>query len=235
MRSQCELLGPVGVSVQAVEAAFIVCMLLWKRSRERPMRPLGRWAWDVALQGLASVGVHFANVVWSDGGGRSQCQFYLANLVLDTTLGTLLVSLVVAAMGALGSLRAGGELAPRCKAQGGAPTNFTGENSTTMQPTPPTRPTEFLWPLQFLLGVALAKGAVFLLLGKWAGLPEILRRLLENLAGGDKNVQVALVLLVAPLVFNCFQYYVLDTLIAGLDAHTEDTPLLASAHTGRAC
>lgn len=184
MRSQCELLGVVGIGVQMVEALFIFSLLLWKRSRETPMRPLLQWWGDVCKQVVASMGVHLANVAWSQTSGKSQCEFYLANLFLDTTGGTIFVYCSLAFLG-----RGGG----------------------------------FYWELfEFLLGVAGAKASVFIFISQWPQLVFWLRRWVEKITGGDKNYQAAFVLLVAPLVLNCFQYYVLDTVLVKLNKHTSE-------------
>lgn len=203
MRSDCELLGAVGIGVQMVEALFILSMLLWKRSRERPMRPLLKWWGDVCKQVVASLLVHMANVLWSQSSEKSQCEFYLGNLFLDTTGGTVFVYFVIEVFG-----------------RGG----------------------DFYWELfEFLGAVTGAKISVFIFIAQWPQLIKFLRRWVEKITGGDKNYQAAFVLLFAPLVLNCFQYYVLDSVLIKLnrqhasnDSSTgHDSPLLARTDSGR--
>lgn len=48
--AKCELLGPFALLVQAALGAIALLVLVYKRWRERPQRPVKVWAFDVSKQ-----------------------------------------------------------------------------------------------------------------------------------------------------------------------------------------
>lgn len=62
---ECRLLGPFALLVQGGLGVLALSVLLIKRWRERPQRPLKIWAFDVSKQVVGSVLVHVANLMMS--------------------------------------------------------------------------------------------------------------------------------------------------------------------------
>ena len=102
---ECRLLGPFALIVQLALGALALLVLVYKRWRERPQRPVKIWAFDVSKQVVGSVLLHMANLVMSmlssgklgvdvaveavvgDDGQESDnpCSFYFLNLLIDVS------------------------------------------------------------------------------------------------------------------------------------------------------
>ncbi|KAF7290889.1 hypothetical protein HMN09_01267300 [Mycena chlorophos] len=87
----CQLLGPTALVVQALMGVLVILSLVYKRHREKPMRPWRIWVFDVSKQVVGQLFVHFFNVLISDLVSKyttnNACVFYFLNILLDTTLG----------------------------------------------------------------------------------------------------------------------------------------------------
>ncbi|KAF3360627.1 Dihydrolipoyl dehydrogenase [Verticillium dahliae VDG1] len=110
----CELLGNFALLVQLALGGLALLVLVYKRWKERPQRPVKIWFFDVSKQVFGSVLVHIANVFMSmltsgrfnvqvepasatvagrmlasraDDYTPNPCSFYLLNLAIDTTVG----------------------------------------------------------------------------------------------------------------------------------------------------
>lgn len=105
---ECRLLGPFALLVQAALGGLALLVLVFKRYRERPQRPVKIWFFDASKQVFGSVLVHVANVFMSmltsgrftikppltvatpslmirDGFSPNPCSFYLLNLGIDVS------------------------------------------------------------------------------------------------------------------------------------------------------
>lgn len=103
---ECRLLGSFALLVQAALGGLALLVLVFKRYRERPQRPVKIWFFDASKQVFGSVLVHIANVFMSmltsgrftikppltvatpalvirDGFLPNPCSFYLLNLGID--------------------------------------------------------------------------------------------------------------------------------------------------------
>ncbi|TGZ81136.1 hypothetical protein EX30DRAFT_371811 [Ascodesmis nigricans] len=61
----CELLGPFALFVQGALGILALAVLVWKRQRERPQRPLLVWFMDASKQVIGAMLVHAANLLLS--------------------------------------------------------------------------------------------------------------------------------------------------------------------------
>ncbi|KAF9464798.1 vacuolar membrane protein-domain-containing protein [Collybia nuda] len=95
----CELLGPTALVVQGVLGVLVILSLVYKRHREKPMRPWRIWLFDVSKQVVGQMFVHGANVFVSgfvsEHTSGNACVFYFLHILLDTTLGVAFIYLIL--------------------------------------------------------------------------------------------------------------------------------------------
>ncbi|KAJ7724840.1 vacuolar membrane protein-domain-containing protein [Mycena metata] len=95
----CELLGPIALTVQGLMGVLVILSLVYKRHREKPMRPWRIWLFDVSKQIAGQMFVHGVNVLISDlvshHSSNNACVFYFLNILIDTTLGVGLIYVVL--------------------------------------------------------------------------------------------------------------------------------------------
>ncbi|KAL0580739.1 hypothetical protein V5O48_001297 [Marasmius crinis-equi] len=91
----CELLGPTGLVVQGLLGIFVILSLIYKRHREANKRPWKIWLFDVSKQVVGQMFVHGLNVLISDFlshyDASNACVSYFLNILIDTTLGVLIL------------------------------------------------------------------------------------------------------------------------------------------------
>lgn len=107
---ECRLLGSFALLVQAALGGLALLVLVYKRWRERPQRPVKIWFFDASKQVFGSVLVHIANIFMSmltsgrfnikpglvavsarglaarDDFMPNPCSFYLLNLGIDVSI-----------------------------------------------------------------------------------------------------------------------------------------------------
>lgn len=94
---ECKLLGPFALFIQGALGVLALLVLVFKRWRERPQRPLKIWAFDASKQVVGSALLHVANLLMSMlSSGQltikagdyqaNPCSFYLLNLAIDVSL-----------------------------------------------------------------------------------------------------------------------------------------------------
>ncbi|KAF8515008.1 vacuolar membrane protein-domain-containing protein [Gautieria morchelliformis] len=90
-KGACRLLGPTALVVQALMGGLVVASLVFKRQREKPMRPWRIWLFDVSKQVLGQAFVHGLNLIISDHVAHvargNPCDLYFLNILIDTTIG----------------------------------------------------------------------------------------------------------------------------------------------------
>ncbi|CAD8137672.1 unnamed protein product [Paramecium pentaurelia] len=91
MSDDCDILGPLGFSIQILLGVFSFFILIYKRIVEKPKRQWKVWGLDTSKQGCSQVFAHFLNVALAIhlSGDSDECVWYLATLLLDTTIGVL--------------------------------------------------------------------------------------------------------------------------------------------------
>ncbi|KAG9244443.1 vacuolar membrane protein-domain-containing protein [Calycina marina] len=224
---ECELLGPFAILVQTALGAMALLVLVYKRWRERPQRPVKVWAFDASKQVVGSILVHLANLFMSmlssgqldisvnaatvsqrgfsrravdDEGNYSPnpCSFYLLNLAIDTTVGVPILICLLRIFTALFLYTPVG-IPPESIESG----NYG------------TPPRAWWWIKQSiiyfmgLMGMKICVLVIFLLcpwisrVGDWAlGWTE-----------GNVALQVAFVMFIFPVIMNATQYYIIDSFI----------------------
>ena len=106
---ECKLLGPFALFIQGSLGILALLVLVFKRWRERPQRPLKIWAFDASKQVVGSALLHVTNLLMSMlSSGQltikagdyqaNPCSFYLLNLAIDVSfLPGLLVMMYIKA------------------------------------------------------------------------------------------------------------------------------------------
>ncbi|KAI9673940.1 MAG: hypothetical protein M1817_002146 [Caeruleum heppii] len=222
---ECELLGPFALFIQAALGLLAMLSLVWKRSRERPQRPIRIWAFDVSKQVVGSVLVHAANLLMSmlsagqfsvkpkvggevapvrrdtddEGAYRpNPCSFYLLNLAIDTTIGIPILIVL------LRLLTAAFLLTPL----GSPPESIQSGNYG--------RPPRTLWWIKQsliyflgLMGMKICVLFIFELLPWISRVGDWALRWTE----GNEMLQVGFVMLLFPVIMNALQYYIIDGFI----------------------
>ncbi|KAJ6539740.1 vacuolar membrane protein-domain-containing protein [Mycena capillaripes] len=95
----CRLLGPIALTVQGLMGVLVILSLVYKRHREKPMRPWRIWLFDVSKQVVGQMFLHGFNVFISDlvshHSSTNACTLYFLNILIDTTLGVGLIYVVL--------------------------------------------------------------------------------------------------------------------------------------------
>ena len=218
---ECKLLGPFAILIQGSLGLLAVLVLVYKRWRERPQRPVKVWAFDASKQVFGSALLHLANLFMSmlsagqiqaaiaqaaassvgaaqDRPQPNPCSFYLLNLAIDTTLGIPILIVL------LRLIHAGASLTPIANPPESIKSGDYGQ---------PPRATWWLkQSLLYFLGLLGMKFCVFLIftlcpwiivVGNWA----------LRWTEGNEAIQIAFVMLIFPLIMNALQYYIIDTFI----------------------
>ena len=104
----CRLLaGPAAAAAQLSLAGVVLAVLLWKRAREHPRRPLDVWGADVSKQVVGSAAAHAAGLAVALAAAAAQaraappsaarpvaseCGWYAVAFTVDTAVGTWLAA-----------------------------------------------------------------------------------------------------------------------------------------------
>lgn len=100
---ECHLLGPFALIIQGALGLLAISVLIFKRWRETPRRPVKIWFFDASKQVFGSALLHMANLFMSmlssgsfdvtvtaiaDDGGKkpNPCSFYLLNIAVDVRM-----------------------------------------------------------------------------------------------------------------------------------------------------
>ncbi|AMD21144.1 HEL137Wp [Eremothecium sinecaudum] len=224
----CELLGPVSLFIQVFMGIIGVSFLLLKREYEHPKRPWRVWLYDIGKQVTGAVGVHFFNVLTSvsdapmpypklksmqgDSNDDSECDWYFVNLLMDTTIGIPIIwfwlSIIQSCLAHLNvsNIESGNYYSHYDK------NALDNQEYHNIRSKPIV--TAFVKQLLiFLAGLSLMKFCVYLILRYFAGAAYWFADIILGWSDPWPNFQVFLVMFVAPIVFNCFQYFCIDNII----------------------
>ncbi|KAJ3735231.1 vacuolar membrane protein-domain-containing protein [Lentinula guzmanii] len=98
-RHSCQLFGPTALIVQGLMGILVILSLIFKRQREKPMRPWKIWLFDISKQVVGQMFVHGVNVLISNllsqFSSENACVSYFLNILVDTTLGVALIYLIL--------------------------------------------------------------------------------------------------------------------------------------------
>ncbi|PNH76206.1 hypothetical protein VD0001_g1418 [Verticillium dahliae] len=222
----CELLGNFALLVQLALGGLALLVLVYKRWKERPQRPVKIWFFDVSKQVFGSVLVHIANVFMSmltsgrfnvqvepasaatvagrmlasraDDYTPNPCSFYLLNLAIDTTVGIPIL------IGLLKVFTLGLSYTPLGKPAESIQSGNYG-----------SPPSAWWWLKQSLIyfcglfGMKVVVLLIFLVfpwisrVGDWA----------LRWTEGNEQLQIFFVMMFFPLIMNAMQYYIIDSFI----------------------
>ncbi|GAA5872498.1 hypothetical protein JCM1840_006078 [Sporobolomyces johnsonii] len=196
----CRLLGPVALVVQGVMGAIVLAALVAKRMREKPRRKWKIWLADVGKQVLGQAFVHASNVAISaliaNHRSDNPCSLYALNILIDTTLGVLLLYFLLhystGLMQRFHPLYQTGFY--------GSPFSFT------------------LWGEQaavYIACLAVMKIVVLVIFVVLPGLEDGMSWMLSWFTSNE--AQVVVVMLLLPLVMNLFQFLMVDSIIKSKD------------------
>lgn len=96
MEARCspgDLLGPLGLFVQALLAFLAFTTLIAKRFCEpkHERRPWRIWFYDTSKQAIGAAVIHFANVFLAGMFQGDPCTWYFVSFLLDSTVGLLII------------------------------------------------------------------------------------------------------------------------------------------------
>ncbi|KAG0245011.1 vacuolar membrane protein-domain-containing protein [Mortierella sp. GBAus27b] len=196
----CKLMSNFAIFVQLVLATVAFSTLIFKRSKERPMRPLRIWLYDVSKQIVGGVVIHSLNLLAATLFGLSSeredsnpCIWYFLNIFLDTTFGVGVLYLFLKAA----------DLYFKYMRIDGLKTGEYGN--------PPQFERWWKQTLVFSLGLVVMKIVVVIVLtwpflftfGEW-----VLGWTLQN-----EKLQILFVMLILPLTMNICQFWVIDYIL----------------------
>ncbi|OAC98069.1 hypothetical protein MUCCIDRAFT_122803, partial [Mucor lusitanicus CBS 277.49] len=203
--SGCKLLDSFAIFVQLVLATLAFSTLIIKRQRESPQRPLQTWSFDVSKQIIGGGVIHTLNLVASHLFGKSldgepesnPCVWYFLNILVDTTLGVLIIWGVLSAV----------KFVARFYRLKGFQSGVYGD--------PPLVNQIKVWAKQlgvYVLALVTMKVVVVILFGLCPWL-ETFGEWVLGWTMGNYRLQVLFVMLVFPLVMNIVQFWVVDTIV----------------------
>ncbi|KAF9325989.1 hypothetical protein BG006_010555 [Podila minutissima] len=196
----CGLLSTFAIFVQLLLATIAFSTLIFKRSKERPMRPIKIWLYDVSKQIVGGVVIHSLNLLAATAFGLSSeredsnpCIWYFLNIFLDTTFGVGVLYLF---------LKGADKYFQHMRIEG----LRTGEYGN-----PPQIQRWWKQTLVFSLGLVVMKIVVVIVLtwpflftfGEW-----VLGWTLQN-----EKLQILFVMLILPLSLNICQFWVIDYIL----------------------
>ncbi|KAF8574204.1 hypothetical protein K439DRAFT_1373081, partial [Ramaria rubella] len=198
-KGACRLLGPTALVVQALMGGLVIASLVYKRHREKPMRPWRIWMFDVSKQILGQAFVHGLNLLISDIVAHiaqgNPCDLYFLNVLIDTTIGVAYIYLILH----------------------GADKLFTGrlklKGFQSGQYGDP--PSLVYWGRQAAVYVFTILTMKLLLVGlfaAWPGIFELAEWLLSWTAGNDR-LQVIFVMGIFPIIMNVLQFWLIDSIV----------------------
>ncbi|KAJ7639253.1 vacuolar membrane protein-domain-containing protein [Roridomyces roridus] len=211
--SSCRLLGPVALIVQALMGVLVILSLLYKRHREKPMRPWRIWLFDVSKQVVGQMWIHGVNVLVSSlvshHSSQNACVSYFLNILIDTTLG---VGLLYVALRVLTFL-----MSEKLQLKG---------FESGMYGTPPSFQFWLRQAAIYLVALTTMKFMVIGMLALIPGLYTVGAWLLSwtYTEKGDA-VQVIFVMGIFPIIMNILQFWIVDSIVKGSGvALDEDAP-----------
>ncbi|KAJ7734029.1 vacuolar membrane protein-domain-containing protein [Mycena maculata] len=213
-KDSCRLLGPVALTVQALMGVLVILSLVYKRHREKPMRPWRIWFFDVSKQVVGQMWIHGVNVLISDLGShhstKNACVFYFLNILIDTTLGVGLIYVVLRVLTFL--------ISERLQLKG---------FESGVYGTPPSFK---FWLRQVTIYLLALTTMKFMVVGLLALLPVLFTLsawLLSWTSIGEGDaLQVIFTMGIFPIIMNIVQFWLIDSIVKAssiaLDADTPD-------------
>ncbi|KAJ7213718.1 vacuolar membrane protein-domain-containing protein [Mycena haematopus] len=197
----CRLLGPIALTVQALMGVLVILSLVYKRHREKPMRPWRIWLFDVSKQVFGQMFVHVFNVLISSlvshHSANNACVSYFLNILIDTTLGVGLIYVVLRVLTFIVSERF----------------QLKGFESGVYGNPPSVK----YWMRQaaiYILALTAMKFMVIGLLALLPGLWTLAAWLLSwTWSGQGDTLEVIFVMGIFPIIMNIVQFWLIDSIV----------------------
>ncbi|CAO3679614.1 unnamed protein product [Rhizopus microsporus] len=201
----CKLLDSFAILVQITLASTALITLFYKRSREKPQRPMIVWALDVAKQFVGAAVIHFLNLAVSyiagrpkGGGPRTNlCVWYFLNVAVDTTIGVVILWFWLKSIQRIFTML------------------HIKDIKTGQYGAPPLRHMLLPWFKQtfiFVLAESLMKLCVYWMFRYFPFLFSFGEWVLRW-TKGNYRYQVIFVMLIFPLIMNIIQFWIVDTIV----------------------
>lgn len=220
----CQLLGPISILIQLFMGVLAVGVLLLKRNYEYPKRTWVVWFYDLGKQVIGALCIHFLNVLISllksqqvckfwvlSDHDDVQCDWYFMNLLMDTTVGIPMIWVLLRLINRLMcylnvSNIESGNYYPSSPASG----PYYGCASAEKRPLF----TAFIKQLLvFITSLCFMKLCIYIILDYFSSAAYVFANLILSWSDPWPNFQVFLVMFVAPVTLNCFQYLCIDNII----------------------
>ncbi|KAJ7126427.1 vacuolar membrane protein-domain-containing protein [Mycena crocata] len=197
----CRLLGPIALTVQGLMGVLVILSLVYKRHREKPMRPWRIWLFDVSKQVVGQMFIHGFNVLISDlvshHSSNNACVSYFLNILIDTTIGVGLIYVVLRVLTFVVSERF----------------HLKGFESGIYGSPPSFK----FWMRQCALYILALTTMKFMVIGLLALLPGLFTLgawLLSWTWTGDGDaVQVIFTMGIFPILMNILQFWLIDSIV----------------------
>lgn len=206
---ECKLLsGDFAAALQVLLGFIALSVLVFKRLREVPRRPLMVWAFDASKQMVGASFAHVANLLIAimlysyeaqqrrDEDTVDQCALYFVNFTLDTTLGVFLNYVLLSAVVLL-ALRF----------------HWTSLQTPGDYGTPIRTKVWLLQLVSWIVVIFLAKFIIAMLILAFekplGSLAVMLFKPLEK----HPDVELALVMIACPCLMNALQFYIQDNFL----------------------
>ncbi|KAK7049712.1 hypothetical protein VNI00_005743 [Paramarasmius palmivorus] len=205
-KRSCQLLGPTALIVQGLMGVLVIISLIYKRHREPHKRPWKIWLFDVLKQVVGQMFVHGVNVLISDlvshYDSSNACVSYFLNILIDTTLGVMILYLIHHGLTHLFS--------QKFHLQG-------FESGIYGKP-----PSWNFWARQavlYVVALTTMKFIVIALLALFPGLYRIGEWLLSwTWTEEGDALQVVFTMGIFPIVMNILQFWIIDSIVKASDA-----------------
>ncbi|KAI3616689.1 vacuolar membrane protein [Moniliophthora roreri] len=202
----CQLLGPTALVVQGLMGILVIISLIYKRHREPHKRPWKIWLFDVSKQIVGQMFVHGVNVLISDlvshYDSSNACVSYFLNILIDTTLGVMILYLIHHGLTHLFS--------HKFQLQG-------FESGVYGKP-----PSWNFWVRQavvYVVALTTMKFIVIALLALFPGLYKIGEWLLSwTWTEKGDALQVIFTMGIFPIIMNVVQFWIIDSIVKASDA-----------------
>ncbi|KAF8213953.1 vacuolar membrane protein-domain-containing protein [Mycena galopus ATCC 62051] len=197
----CRLLGPIALIVQALMGVLVLLSLVYKRHREKPMRPWRIWLFDVSKQVVGQMWVHAFNVfisaLVSHHSSNNACVSYFLNVLVDTTVGVGLIYVVLRVLTHLASERF----------------QLKGFESGVYG-TPPSFKYWMRQAAIYILALTTMKFMVIGLLALLPGLWTLAAWLLSwTWSSEGDSFEVVFVMGIFPIIMNILQFWLIDSIV----------------------
>lgn len=223
--AECTLYGYFGWAVQAFLVLACFTALILKRCRERPQRLWTVFLLDVCKQALSAAFAHTMNLLiatlLTHLESSTQCVWYFVNITIDTSLGVLLCYLLVRLF-EVWATRKGWERLRTGRYERSGSLDYLG------------------WAAQvgiWTVILASVKWTLFLAIYLNADYLSVAGEALIGWMDGYPKVELAVVMILVPVVMNCAQFWVQDTFLKAKveaqhpsDAHSSQNSLELSLH-----